>query len=57
MPILFFALAIALLSYANEEPSCYAGAVIFGILGFLFINTGLPKEKESLFKKKKNSKL
>jgi len=53
MPLIFFALSMALLSYADKEPHCYAGAVIFFILAVLFLDTALPNRKESLFRKKK----
>jgi hypothetical protein len=35
MPIIFFILSITLLCYADKEPSCMYGAVIFAVLGVL----------------------
>jgi hypothetical protein len=53
MPLIFFILAFSLFTYADKEPSCIAGGIIFSILGAVFFDTGLPEKKESLFKKKK----
>lgn len=54
MPILFFILSIALLSYTDTEPQCMYGSAVFAVLGILLASvTDDSKHNHSLKNKKK----
>jgi hypothetical protein len=53
MNVIFFILSITLLCYADEQPSCLYGAIIFAILGVLLMTVPEHKESNSPFKRKR----
>jgi hypothetical protein len=56
MPLIFFILSITLLCYADEQPSCLYGSIIFALLGILLLSAPEHKEKYSYFKNKYKKK-
>jgi hypothetical protein len=41
MPVIFFILSITLLCYADKQPSCIFGSIIFAILGVLLLSASI----------------
>jgi hypothetical protein len=56
MPLIFFILSITLLCYADEQPSCLYGSIVFALLGILLLSSTEHKEKYSYFKNKYKKK-